>query len=91
MNLALSFLSTFDNAEVMDTKTEQNDHGFFILRCVSNAGASPQEVLEAMEKLGKPMEDQKRFIIKLIQHYISMGHFQQVMFNFSQNDVPFVR
>lgn len=78
VDLALSFLATFGTAEVMDTKTEQNDHGFFILRCVVNSGASPNEVLEAIEKLDKPPEDRNRFLLKLVQHYISCGRHDQL-------------
>lgn len=78
VDLALSFLATFGNAEVMDAKAEQNDHGFFILRCVVNSGASPNQVLEAVEKLDKPMEDQHRFLLKLVQHYISSGRHDQI-------------
>ena len=82
LDMALSFLSTFEQAETMDrsnTSANKDDNGFFVLRCVANSNAPVSEVLNAVDKLDVSEENKKRFLGKLVPHYIRTERYDQMV------------
>ena len=84
LDMALSFLTTFEQAEAMDrsnTSVNKDDNGFFVLRCVANSGAPVSEVLSSVDKLPANLnllglaQPNKAIFISFIGYCIALASF----------------